>query len=186
MGRSRNWPDLRSSIYKIRDIQAAGSYRLIIFCNFQSVQSSTLALTRFQSCKKVTWGQVIQTDLVTWSFKIGSCNLNIICKKDEGIAVPNFAALRAAVFLLSTKHLGGGISAPDLHIFLSYLHIFISCQVKPSFVDDVTNDFRGQVKINKYKHLHFAAGSHFCAWPPLEISEWTQLIVLAKILSGIY
>ena len=36
-----------------------------------------------------------------------------MCKKDVGIVMPNFAALRAAVFQLSTKNLRGGrISAP--------------------------------------------------------------------------
>ena len=59
MESSRNWPDLRSWIYKIRDIQVVGSYRLIIFCNFQSARSSTLALTRSQSCKMVMWGRFI-------------------------------------------------------------------------------------------------------------------------------
>ena len=31
-----------------------------------------------------------------------------MCKKDEGIVMPNFAALRAEVFPLSTKNLRGG------------------------------------------------------------------------------
>ena len=31
-----------------------------------------------------------------------------MCKNDEGIVMPNFAALRAAVFPLSTKNLRGG------------------------------------------------------------------------------
>ena len=31
-----------------------------------------------------------------------------MCKKDEEIVMPNFAALRAAVFQLSTKNLRGG------------------------------------------------------------------------------
>ena len=36
-----------------------------------------------------------------------------MCKKDEGIVMPNFAALHAAVFPLSTKNIRGGrISAP--------------------------------------------------------------------------
>ena len=36
----------------------------------------------------------------------------MMCKKDEGIVIPKFAALRAAVFLLSTKTSEGRISAP--------------------------------------------------------------------------
>ena len=40
--------------------------------------------------------------------------LHMMCKKYEGIVMPTFAALRAAVFSLSTKNLRGGgrISAP--------------------------------------------------------------------------
>ena len=38
---------------KIRDIQVVGSYGLITFRNFQSAQSSTVALTWSQSCIKV-------------------------------------------------------------------------------------------------------------------------------------
>ena len=36
------------------------------------------------------WGRVIQTDLVTWSFKAWDHVLHIMCKKDEGIVKPNF------------------------------------------------------------------------------------------------
>ena len=58
-----------------------GSYGLITSCSFQSARSSSLALTLSQSCKKVMWGWVIQTDLVTWPSKIGGHYLHIICKK---------------------------------------------------------------------------------------------------------
>ena len=92
--------------YKIiRDIEVVGLYWPTTFCNFQRTRSSILALTRSQSCKMVMWGRVIQTDLVTWPFKLGSYNLHIMCKKDEGIIMSNFTALRAAVFPLSTKNL---------------------------------------------------------------------------------
>ena len=104
--------DLRSSIQKIRDKQVVGSCGLVTSCKFQSVRSSTLALMRFQNCKKVMWGRVTQADLMTWPFKIGSYNFNIIYKKDQGIGMPNFAALRAVVCPLSTKNLRGRISAP--------------------------------------------------------------------------
>ena len=41
--------------------------------------------------------------------------MHTMCKIDEGIVIPNFAALRAAVFPLSAKNLRGGrISAPPL------------------------------------------------------------------------
>ena len=35
-----------------------------------------------------------------------------MCKNEEGIVMPNFAALRAAVFLLSTKTSGGADIRP--------------------------------------------------------------------------
>ena len=66
MGRSRNWPDLRSPISKFRDIQIVATNDLITSCDFQRPPTSTVALARWQSCKKVTWGWVIQSDLVTW------------------------------------------------------------------------------------------------------------------------
>ena len=57
--------------------------------------------------KKVMWGQVIQTDLVTWSFMVESYDLRIMCKKDEGIVLSNFAAIRTAIFSLFTENLRG-------------------------------------------------------------------------------
>ena len=52
--------------------QVVGFYVLITSSNFQSTRSSTLALTRSQSCKMVMWGRVIQTDLV---FPLSTKNL---------------------------------------------------------------------------------------------------------------
>ena len=40
--------------------------------------------------QKLMWGRVIQTDMVTWPFKVGSYDSHIMCKKDEGIVIPNF------------------------------------------------------------------------------------------------
>ena len=54
-------------------IQVVGSNELITPCNFQSAWSSSLALTPSQSCKEVTWGRVIQTNLVTWPSKVTTC-----------------------------------------------------------------------------------------------------------------
>ena len=58
-----------------RDMPLIGSHGFIISFNFQNARSSTVALTRSQSCKKVMWGRVIQTDLVTWPFTVGGYNL---------------------------------------------------------------------------------------------------------------
>ena len=60
-------------------------------------------LERNQSCTKVMWGQVIQTDPVTWPSKVGGYHLNILCKKDEGTVMPNLVALHVTVFPLSEK-----------------------------------------------------------------------------------
>ena len=106
-GRSRNWPEHRSSIYKFRDKQVEGFYGLITSCNFQSVRSYSLPLTRSQSCKKVIWGRVIQADLVTRPSKVESHYLHIKCKEVEGIVMSNIAARSAAGFPLSTKILRG-------------------------------------------------------------------------------
>ena len=40
--------------------------------------------------------------------------MHILCKKDEGIVMPNFVALRAAVFPLSTKNLRGADIRPPV------------------------------------------------------------------------
>ena len=95
-------------------MQVVGFYGLNTSCDFQSARSSTPALAWSQSCKIVMWGWVIQTVLVTWRFKLESCNLHIMCKKDKEIRMSNFAALRAAVFPLSTKNLQGADIARPL------------------------------------------------------------------------
>ena len=105
MERSINWPKDMSSIYKIRDKETWDSYAIVISCHFQSAGSSTLALTRSQNCKKVMWGQVIQTDLVTWPCYLGGHHLHIICKENTEMFMPNFAALHAGVFPLYVKNL---------------------------------------------------------------------------------
>ena len=61
------------------------------------------------------WGRVMQTDLVTWPFKLGSYNLHMLCKIDKGIVLANFAALRVAVFfVIDEKPPGADIRPPSL------------------------------------------------------------------------
>ena len=85
MGRSINWPELVSSIYKIQDKQVICAYWPTAFCNFQSARSSTLSLTWSQSCKEVMWGRATKIGVVTWPSEVLDYYLHIMCKKDEGI-----------------------------------------------------------------------------------------------------
>ena len=59
-------------------MQVIGFYGIITSCNFQGARSSTLAVTRSQSCKMVMWGRVIQTNLVTWPFTARSGKVNLV------------------------------------------------------------------------------------------------------------
>ena len=52
MGRSRNWPDLRSTISKIRDIRVVETYARIVLCKFQRVRSKAVPWAR---CQSLTW-----------------------------------------------------------------------------------------------------------------------------------
>ena len=83
---------------KKQDIQIIGPYGLFPSCNFQSALSSALALARSQSCTKTMSDRVNQTDLVTWHAKAGGRRLHVWCKKNEKIVMPNFVALRAAIY----------------------------------------------------------------------------------------
>ena len=50
------------------------------------------------------WGRVIQTDLVTWPFKVGGHNLHKMRKKNKGIVMRSFPP--------STKNLRRADNAP--------------------------------------------------------------------------
>ena len=107
MGRSRNWHDLRSPIYKIRNIQIVDTHALTVHCEFQRVRITGVSLARCQTSKNATWGQVTYCDLVTWPLgssgrrffrNVSNCWLNsygkfggatrrrffAICEKPEG------------------------------------------------------------------------------------------------------
>ena len=108
IGRPRNWPDLRSPIRKIRDVQIVDSYDLITSSDFYKVRSSPAALARRQTRKKVTWRRVPPSDLVTWPWKVRGHHLQPSRKINRLIVMQNFAALRASVFTLFMKNLKGG------------------------------------------------------------------------------
>ena len=57
---------------------------------------------------KLFWSWVTWPDLVTWPNMALGRNFHKSCGKDRGKVGENPAALRAAVFSLSSKNLGGG------------------------------------------------------------------------------
>ena len=110
MERSRNWPDLRSPIWKIRDTRIVSTYTRIILWKSGNIRLRAVTVVRNQTFSGgwVTWpGPVTWPDL-TWCW-----NFHTICGKDVGTGVPKTAALRAAVFLLSPKNLRGCLNTPS-------------------------------------------------------------------------
>ena len=89
-------------------MEVVRSYGINTSCNFQSARSSTLALTRCQSCKKVMWGRVIQTDLVTWSFKVWGHNMHIMYKNEWRNSHAKFRGCAPRFPTIYEKPPGGG------------------------------------------------------------------------------
>ena len=105
MGRSQKWPDLRSPISKIRDIRFVGTDDLIIFRKFHNFPWNIVAVARLES-----YFVVGSLDL-TWWPDLTWHRVDIftqVAKKMGDKVGENPAALRAAVFLLSSKNLRGG------------------------------------------------------------------------------
>ena len=114
MGRSWNWPDLRSQISKIRDIHFVDTIALINSWNFYIDHSTVVALVQVQ-----TFGEVGSLK-VTWWPDLGSHGANFLAQYAEMMreqvckiwrrCAPNFPAFPAAlrVFPLSAKNLRGG------------------------------------------------------------------------------
>ena len=109
MGRSQNWPDLRSPIQKFRDMRMMHTNQYI---NLLKVSKLYLNHCRCGTTANFFGGGVTWPDLVTWPWKLGSQNFQGRCKNDVGTAMPNFAALRAAVFPLFRKNRTGGRKSP--------------------------------------------------------------------------
>ena len=103
MERSQNWPDLRSPISKFRDIRFIDTGTDINRWKFQSVTWCS-----YDENSKFFWGEVTWSDLVTWPWVTWVRNFHKVCGKGVWTAVPKTAALRAAVFQLSSKNLRGG------------------------------------------------------------------------------
>ena len=105
MGRSQKWPDLRSPISKIRDIRFVGTDHLIIFWKFHKFPRNIVAVARLESYFVVGSLDLTWWPDLTWHW------VEIFTKVAEkmgGKVGENPAALRAAVFSLSSKNLRGG------------------------------------------------------------------------------
>ena len=109
MGRSQKWPDLRSPISKIRDIRIVGNDELIIFWKFHNFPWNIVAVARLES-----YFVVGSLDLTWWPDLIWHWVeiFTKVAEKMGGKVGENPAALRAAVFSLSSKNLRGGVQTP--------------------------------------------------------------------------
>ena len=70
MGGSKNWPDLRSQIEKIRVMPFVLNLTLIKSWKFQIGRMKTVPMVERQTFKIAPWGQVTWHDLVTWCLAI--------------------------------------------------------------------------------------------------------------------
>ena len=105
MGRSQKWPDLRSPISNIQDIRFVGTDDLIIFRKFHNFPWNIVAVARWES-----YFEVGSLDLTWWPDLIWPWAeiFTKVAEKMGGKQGENPAALRAAVFSLSSKNLRGG------------------------------------------------------------------------------
>ena len=109
MGRSQKWPDLRSPISKIQDIRFVGTDDLIIFRKFHNFPWSIVAVARWESYFVVGSLDLTWWPDLTWSW---AEIFTKVAEKMGGKVGENPAALRAAVFSLSSKNLRGAFKRP--------------------------------------------------------------------------
>ena len=107
MGRSQKWPDLRSPISKIQDIRFVGTDDLIIFRKFHNFPWNIVAVARWESYFVVGSLDLTWWPDLTWPW---AEIFTKVAEKMGGKVGENPAALRAAVFSLSSKNLRGGRS----------------------------------------------------------------------------
>ena len=105
MGRSQKWPDLRSPISKIQDIRFVGSDDLIIFRKFHYFPWNIVAVVRWEIYFVVGSLDLTWWPDLTWPW---AEIFTKVAEKMGGKVGENPAALRAAVFSLSSKNLRGG------------------------------------------------------------------------------
>ena len=110
MGRSQKWPDLRSPISKIQDIRFIGTDDLIIFRKFRNFPWNIVAVARWESYFVVGSLDLTWWPDLTWPW---AEIFTKVAEKMGGKVGENPAALRAAVFSLSSKNLRrGGVQTP--------------------------------------------------------------------------
>ena len=109
MGRSQKWPDLRSPISKIRDIRFVCTDELIIFGKFHNFPWNIVAVARLKSYFVVGSLDLTWWPDLTWHWVQ---LFTKVAEKMGGKVRENPAALRAAVFSLSSKNLRGGVQTP--------------------------------------------------------------------------
>ena len=110
MGRSQKWPDLRSSISKIRDKRFVGTDELITFWKFHNFPWNIVAVARLESYFVVGSLDLTWWPDLTWHW------VEIFTKVAEkmgGKVGKNPAAPRAAVFSLASKNLRGRSNTPQ-------------------------------------------------------------------------
>ena len=105
MGRSQKWPDLRSPISKIQDIRFVGTDDLIIFRKFHNFPWNIVAVARWESYFVVGSLDLTWWPDLTWPW---AEIFTKVAEKMGGKVGENPAALRAAVFSLSSKNPRGG------------------------------------------------------------------------------
>ena len=105
MGRSQKWPDLRSPISQIQDIRFVGTDDLIIFRKFHNLPWNIVAVARWESYFVVGSLDLTWWPDLTWPW---AEIFTKVAEKMGGKVGENPAALRAAVFSLSSKNLRGG------------------------------------------------------------------------------
>ena len=112
MGTSRNWHELRSPLYKIRNIQIVDTHALIVHCEFQRVRINGVPLARCQASKNATWSQVTYRDLVTWH--LGSASLRFFTKYVNCVGCNSDGKFDGAAPLIRylRKRGGGGWNHP--------------------------------------------------------------------------
>ena len=119
MGRSRNWPDLRSQISKIRNIQIVDTYVLTIHCEFQRVRITGVRLARCQTLKKrnlrsghLMWAGGVTFGVIGLPFfgNVSNCWLNSNGKFG--------GATRRRFFAICEKSKGGLISGRVYCIYI--------------------------------------------------------------------
>ena len=115
MERSRNWHDLRSSIYKFRDKHFVSSYVLTTSCEFQINRLKTLTLALLQtflevgSLDLVWWPDLRWPEVIFFSQSVRNWCTNSCAKTRRRCAPPFSLHLRKC-------HGGGGFPPPPPEI----------------------------------------------------------------------